>query len=170
MQRPGALKQLPWLAMLLALPTLWLPFMLDDTFHRLALEGWLSGEAAHPYFDGWVDPYGLPSCFRFFEPGRGEHFMPWWTDPDLTIRFWRPLSSLDALVDHVAFGDRAWAWHLHSAPHNVERVGSRLPNQSRHAPRHHAEEHRQVCATLHVEVPAHAIAFISGTGNWSGTR
>ena len=114
MQRPGALKHLPWLAMLLALPTLWLPFMLDDTFHRLALEGWLSGEAAHPYFDGWVDPYGLPSCFRFFEPGRGEHFMPWWTDPDLTIRFWRPLSSLDALVDHVAFGDRAWAWHLHS--------------------------------------------------------
>jgi hypothetical protein len=104
----------PLLAMVVALPTLWLPFILDDWFHLLALDGWLSGDPVHPYFAGWVDAYGLPNVFRFFEPGRGEEFMPWWSDPELSIRFWRPLSSLDALFDRLVFGDNAMRWHAHS--------------------------------------------------------
>ena len=51
------------LAALCALPSLSLPFMMDDWFHLSALEGWLGSD--HPrlpeYFEGWTGPLGEPS-------------------------------------------------------------------------------------------------------------
>lgn len=40
--------------------------------------------------------------------------LPWWTDPRLTIRFFRPLSSALLYLDHRLFSHAALPMHLHS--------------------------------------------------------
>ena len=42
------------------------------------------------------------------------HFFPWWSDPGLTMRFMRPLSSVLLWVDHWLFADAPLPQHLHS--------------------------------------------------------
>ena len=41
-------------------------------------------------------------------------FQPWWTAPDYTFKFFRPLSMLDLRLDFFVFQDRLWLAHLHS--------------------------------------------------------
>jgi hypothetical protein len=43
-----------------------------------------------------------------------EGIGPWWTDPQLTISFYRPLSSLLRWVDHLLWPDDMVLMHLHS--------------------------------------------------------
>ncbi len=107
------------LALLVSLPTLALPFMLDDWFHLSALDVWFGeGERLPVYFEGWEDPWGLPSCFRFFVGDNLAHIeaglVPWWLDPDLRIVFLRPLSSLTHALDHRIFGAEPFWHHVHS--------------------------------------------------------
>ncbi len=40
--------------------------------------------------------------------------LPWWTSPDLSMRFFRPLSSLDLAMDHWALDGGGPLSHLHS--------------------------------------------------------
>jgi hypothetical protein len=49
------------------------------------------------------------------EPLLARGLLPWWTHPHLTIRFFRPLSSLLVYADHKLFGEHPLPMHLHSA-------------------------------------------------------
>lgn len=108
-------------AVLVALPTVAAPWMLDDYLHQDALRI-LSGEAPGPAIQGAVrDAYGLPSLFCFVPGGAAERaameasgILPWWSDPGLAVCFWRPLSSLIALAEHALWGGRAALSHLHT--------------------------------------------------------
>ena len=108
-------------AMLVAVPTVFAPWMLDDYLHQDALSIQL-GEASGAAIQGAVrDHYGLPSLYCFV-PGTAPEralmeasgVLPWWSDPELAVCFWRPLSSFVALAEYAAWGGRAWLSHLHT--------------------------------------------------------
>ncbi|MFI5307063.1 MAG: glycosyltransferase family 39 protein [Polyangiales bacterium] len=46
---------------------------------------------------------------------RGTGFFPWWSHPQLRISMFRPIASALMWLDLYAFGDNAFAYHLHSA-------------------------------------------------------
>jgi hypothetical protein len=96
-----------WLAaLLLALPSLFVGFSNDDLAHRLMLEGKDPG-----YSEGWFGLYDFtPPDFparRAMDLG----LFPWFTDPGLSLRFFRPLSSLSLALDHALFGRNAVLAH-----------------------------------------------------------
>lgn len=39
---------------------------------------------------------------------------PWWTWPELKVRFLRPVAAVTHYFDYVLFGERYWLMHLHS--------------------------------------------------------
>jgi hypothetical protein len=45
---------------------------------------------------------------------RESSYIPWWSAEDLSIRFFRPLSSLFLWIDFKAFAQTLWIAHLHS--------------------------------------------------------
>ncbi|HEY8040027.1 MAG TPA: hypothetical protein VIF15_09550 [Polyangiaceae bacterium] len=95
------------LAVLVHLPALWAPFMLDDYAQASMAEGKF-GPARSPFnlYD-YIDDADRPGLF--------EHgAIPWWTHPRLVVRFFRPLSSALVWLDHQAFGRHAVWQHLHS--------------------------------------------------------
>ncbi len=120
-------------ALAVTLPTVLLPFYMDDYFHLMAAEAWL-GRDPRPldvYFRGFVDPFGFLNLFGFFSGDTeltcshlATGLIPWWTWPELRITFWRPLSSLSGLADVLVFGDRPAGYHLHSVLWYLGLVGS----------------------------------------------
>jgi hypothetical protein len=95
------------LAVLVHVPALFAPFMLDDHDQAAMLEGrYGPGRAPFNLYD-YVDDANRASLFE-----RG--FLPWWTDPHLVVRFWRPLASFLIWADYRAFGLHPFWHHLHS--------------------------------------------------------
>ena len=97
-------------AALLALPSLTAPLFEDDVFHRAMLAGQVAG--LH---------WGALDLYEFVGgPGHGAPalrdlgLVPWFTPDDLTLRFFRPLSSATLALDAALFGSRAWPARLHS--------------------------------------------------------
>jgi hypothetical protein len=95
--------------LLASLPGLFVGFASDDLSQRLMLEGRVPG-----YTGGWLGlydftPRSLPAA-ALIEQG----LFPWFTDPTLALRFFRPLSSATLALDHVLFGRHALLAHLHS--------------------------------------------------------
>ena len=43
-----------------------------------------------------------------------QGLLPWFTDPELKLRFWRPLSSATLAIDSFLFGRNAVLAHVHS--------------------------------------------------------
>lgn len=41
-------------------------------------------------------------------------FLPWWTNPQTRIAFWRPLSALTHWLDFSIFPDAPWLMHVHN--------------------------------------------------------
>lgn len=81
----------------------------DDFFHRLAL----SGRAAEFQRDIWSLYEFVPSsgeARRLIDHG----LLPWFADPELRTRFFRPLSSALIALDVKGFGDWALPAYLHS--------------------------------------------------------
>lgn len=81
----------------------------DDFFHRLAL----SGRAPAFRRDVWSLYEFVPSsgeARRLIDHG----LLPWFADPELRTRFFRPLSSALIGLDVKGFGDRALPAYLHS--------------------------------------------------------
>ncbi len=110
-------------ALVLALPTLLVPWVMDDWFILMTNAAWLGDESVHwwPISATQVDPLGLPSSFCFSngnpaETSRwiAEGVFPWWTDPDLRLCFWRPLASVTHLFDQALAGASAGLAHVHS--------------------------------------------------------
>ena len=112
----GALGRSPRVAVALALlcalglGALSLPvgFVYDDHFHRVAF---LVG-------DSQLTPENL---FAFSRGDRAttlasiaRGLIPWWTDPEFKLTFFRPLSSALIRLDWGLFGERPVLHHLHS--------------------------------------------------------
>ncbi len=94
---------------LISIPSLFGGFSSDDFVHRLALEGNL------PDY-----PLGPLSLYDFTPPGLAAEVLidrgmfPWFTSPELSLRFLRPLSSASLTLDHLLFGRNALLSHLQS--------------------------------------------------------
>ena len=97
-------------AILLALPTLNSPLLEDDTIHRAILSDRTPGLRWGPL--ELYDFVGAPQ--RPATLLRDVGVMPWFTDANLKIRFFRPLSSALLVADTRVFGNRLWASRLHS--------------------------------------------------------
>jgi hypothetical protein len=96
------------IAMTLALSTLRIGFFADDYAFIASLDG--------------VSPQKLsPLALYDFAAGdesANQELMqqgpfPWWTAPDLKVRFFRPLSSALLFLDHALFGHHPLGYHLH---------------------------------------------------------
>ncbi len=82
-------------------------FLLDDFIHISMMRG------------NFPAPRHPLDLYNFVDDGdRAEMIargiLPWWTHPDLTIRFFRPLSSALIWLDHQLFGPSPFVMHLHS--------------------------------------------------------
>jgi hypothetical protein len=87
-------------------PALRSPLFVDDYFQNAMVHG------NYPAPRGPFDLYDfVGDADRSALMDRG--LLPWWTDPRLTLRFLRPLSSALLWLDHRVFGD-PFACHLHS--------------------------------------------------------
>lgn len=95
-------------AVLLGAPSLFHGFLLDDYVHRYAVLGFpgpMSGLSLFNFASG--DPATLKP---FVDAGP----YPWWTDLELRLVLFRPLSSALVYADEALFGDAPGWWHLHS--------------------------------------------------------
>lgn len=88
-------------------PALLSNYLLDDYLHASMLHGTFPVERSPFELYDFVN-----DADRAVLVGRG--LLPWWSDPGLTIRFMRPLSSALLWVDHRLFGDAPLPQHLHS--------------------------------------------------------
>ncbi|HKQ71203.1 MAG TPA: hypothetical protein VJT73_17780 [Polyangiaceae bacterium] len=93
--------------MLLGAATLRVGFFGDD----FAFITWLDSAEGKRTFDLYEFASGRPA--ETYELVRRGPF-PWWTAPDLKVRFLRPLSSALLACDHALFGSHPLGYHLHS--------------------------------------------------------
>jgi hypothetical protein len=96
------------LGLVCALPVLGARFYTDDYVQLAKLRaGGTTGQRA-------------ASLFTFVEGGAetrrliGDGTLPWWTTPELRVRFFRPLSAGLMVADHALFGLQPLGYHLHS--------------------------------------------------------
>jgi len=95
------------LALLVFLPAIRAPFLLDDYLHRAMANGVFPAPRGPLDFYDFVNAHDRATLLE-----RGV--LPWWTDPALEIRFFRPLSSLLLYADHTSFGAHPLLLHVHS--------------------------------------------------------
>jgi hypothetical protein len=107
------LPERAWLAILFLAgiavfsPSLRASYLLDDYLHASMIRG------TFPAPRNPLDLYNFVSdADRALLLERG--MLPWWSDPGLTLRFLRPLSSALLWVDHRLVGERPLLLHLHS--------------------------------------------------------
>lgn len=106
--RVGSTRGAVIAALLIALPTVFSGFTLDDYYHLATLDGAGQGPT--------------PSDLFVFGTGDAEQtgslmasgVFPWYTLPELKIHFFRPLSSMLFWLDYALFGRHAVFYHLHS--------------------------------------------------------
>jgi hypothetical protein len=82
----------------------------DDFFHAVALrdQPGVAGTARAPWdLFSFATPSSNPALMK-------EGAFPWWTDPDLVVSFYRPLSSLSHWVEHALWPDNEVLMHVHS--------------------------------------------------------
>jgi hypothetical protein len=102
-------RRLPLLlTVLVSLPSVGTGFLLDDWLQRAVARGQLTFTSKLELFSfGSGRPEELALLIH-----RGP--FPWFSVPDLKLRFFRPLSSALILFDTTVFGDAAVPQHLHS--------------------------------------------------------
>jgi len=89
------LAQSAWAwAALVSVPTLWVGFVGDDLLQRLMLEHRLPG-----FGDGFLRSYEFTSQSLPTPEQVKRGMLPWFTDPELQIRFFRPLASASLAMD-----------------------------------------------------------------------
>lgn len=99
------------LAVVLALPALFQGIQGDDYFQRAILEetGPL-GEDSEPLLDLFAFAGDRDKLQDLIDLG----FYPWWTHPDLQIRFFRPLTAITGLLDYTLWPGNWTLMHAHS--------------------------------------------------------
>jgi hypothetical protein len=106
----------PWaiitLAVVLSLPSLTTGLVADDHVHQLLLrEPRAFGGLSTRKLDLFSFASGKPEdAHKLMDAG----VFPWWTDPEVRLSFWRPLSSLTHALDHALWPDSAVAMHAHN--------------------------------------------------------
>ncbi|MEM9457738.1 MAG: hypothetical protein AAGF11_26400 [Myxococcota bacterium] len=105
----------PWVAavlgVLLASTALGSGLVLDDHLHRFVVQEHLAGGGSGAWWDLYVAAEGDEALTR----ARMNHgFAPWWTAPDLRVRFFRPLSAATHYLDYVLWPDVPALMHAHS--------------------------------------------------------
>jgi len=99
-------------AFLLALPSLFVGFVGDDYFIRATV---LQDKRVLPDDRMPRDAFTLiKKGSQNIRQGIEKGLYPWWTDPELCIAFFRPLSTLTHVIDFTLFQHSAWLMHLHS--------------------------------------------------------
>lgn len=118
-------RWLPWLvaalALVLALPSVTSGWRLDDHLHRFYLALWRAGTPLGPWWDLYQAAEGDPTLTR---ARMDLGYTPWWTLPELRIRFLRPVSAATHLVDATLWPSSPVAMHLHSLAWTFALVGS----------------------------------------------
>jgi hypothetical protein len=108
-------RWLPWivatLAVLLALPCVTSGFRLDDHLHRFYLGLWRAGTPLGPWWDLYQAAEGDPTLTR---ARMDLGYTPWWTLPELRVRFLRPVSAATHLVDATLWPTSPVTMHVHS--------------------------------------------------------
>jgi hypothetical protein len=89
------------------LPALGTQYIYDDFIHQRMLEGIYPGHRASFDLYNFVDDGNRDELLR-----RG--LLPWWTHPELQLRFFRPLSAWLIAVDYTLFAGSPLAMHLHT--------------------------------------------------------
>ncbi|MBN2138041.1 MAG: hypothetical protein JW720_09550 [Sedimentisphaerales bacterium] len=113
------------LAIFVMLPALGHGWLLDDMMFRARLaELPATGseiENTGGLFRGARDlPDAIFGLYAFFADEEGVKqikdygIIPWWTDPNCQISFWRPVTSFTIWLDYQLFPDSAPLQHLHS--------------------------------------------------------
>ena len=97
------------LGVVLCAPSLTTGLVADDWFHKLELEHRpLNGMSPHP-LDIFTFADGNPDdTHKLMDVG----VFPWWTDPEVRLAFFRPLSSLTHAIDYALWPKAVWAMHL----------------------------------------------------------
>jgi len=105
-----------WLALtaslVLCAPALFTGLQIDDLFHRAKL---------HPGGPS-LEKYGSPDTIFDFAGGDPETtreimdlgLFPWWTDPNLKLSFWRPVTEWTHKLDYALWPDTPFLMHIHS--------------------------------------------------------
>jgi hypothetical protein len=89
-------------------PALRAPFFLDDYMQASMVKGTFP-----------LPRFGAFDLYDFVNDGdratlSDRGVLPWWSEPDLQIRFFRPLSSALLWADHTLFGGSPLPLHIHS--------------------------------------------------------
>ena len=92
---------------LVFLPAIRSPLLFDDYIHRSMANGTFPAPRGPFDFYDFVNGHDRALLLE-----RG--IVPWWTDPALEIRFFRPLSSLLLYGDHRTFASAPLVLHVHS--------------------------------------------------------
>jgi hypothetical protein len=112
----GLRRAAPWIVILvglaLAAPAITAGFTADDHFHRVVqrADPGIPGLHARP-LDIFVFVDGDPHDAALL---RDQGMYSWWTDPQLKLAFFRPLTSLTHAVDHALWPDSAAAQLAHN--------------------------------------------------------
>lgn len=104
--RPALVMALLAVGALVFAPALLTPLFLDDHLQGAMVEG------TFPAPRGAFNLYDFVAGDRALLAQRG--LLPWWSDSNLTIRFFRPLSSALLWVDHRVFSHAPLPMHVHS--------------------------------------------------------
>lgn len=98
----------PLLAALLAsLPCLLVGLSHDDLTHRLMLEGKVPGFSRYALYD--FTPPGAPASVQI-----NQGSLPWFTNPEVSLRFLRPVASATLALDQALFGRASLPAHVQS--------------------------------------------------------
>ena len=105
---PRALPAALALGLILALPALGVGLVNDDLLHRAALAGIIED-----YQRGPTELYDFMGT-EIIPEARERGLLPWWTNDDLSVRFFRPTSSALLALDATLFGRASLPAHAHS--------------------------------------------------------
>ncbi|WP_052559029.1 hypothetical protein [Enhygromyxa salina] len=108
-------RRLVWVVLILALslslPTIGVGLLGDDLPQAEFLSAQRDGTSTQPWWDMFVLVSG-PQAHN--EALRTAGQLPWWTDLELRVAFFRPLSVATHLLDHLCWPRAPWLMHLQS--------------------------------------------------------
>ena len=100
------------LSILLALPSLWAGWVMDDHFHRMKLT---RADRLPEVFDASWDMFrfmdgDVERTVRMMDFGS----LPWWTYPKIVAQFWRPVTTLTHRIDYQLWPESPVLMHAQS--------------------------------------------------------
>ncbi len=115
LRRLFAHSRIAWIAaataVVLTLPALIQGIQGDDYFQRAVFLGLTPiGEGTNPLLDLFAFAGDRDRLAHLIDLG----FYPWWTHPDLEIRFFRPVTAVLGMADHALWPDVPVLHHAHS--------------------------------------------------------